>query len=119
MSDDGRQWECMDCNIDWNAVSEIAGPIITKFTFRTNGTCKTPRFPGIGWSYFGADPDWGRKQAVQLKLELEAALANFDVKITSLVPGSIEVVPKTLKKVRKRFVSICRSDEFFVCGYPL
>ncbi len=71
----------MDCNIDWNAVSEIASPIITKFTFRTNGTCKTPRFPGIGWSYFGADPEWGRKQAAQLKLELEAALANYDVKV--------------------------------------
>ena len=31
-------------------------------------------------------------------MELEAALANHDVKVTSLIPGSIEVVPKTLKK---------------------
>jgi hypothetical protein len=43
-------------------------PIITRFTFRTNGTCQTPRIPGIGWSYFGSDPDWGEKQASQLKV---------------------------------------------------
>lgn len=76
-----RVWECMDFAIDWGAVGEIAVPIITKFTFRTNGTCQTPRFPGIGWSYFGADPDFGGKQAAQLKIELEAALACFDVKV--------------------------------------
>lgn len=76
-----RTWECLDFAIDWGLVGEIAVPIITKFTFRTNGTCQTPRFPGIGWSYFGADPDWGGKQAAQLKIELEAALARFDVKV--------------------------------------
>ena len=43
-------------------------PIITRFTFRTNGTCQTPRIPGIGWSYFGSDPDWGEKQSSQLKV---------------------------------------------------
>mmetsp|Transcript_19883 Transcript_19883/g.14613 ORF Transcript_19883/g.14613 Transcript_19883/m.14613 type:complete len:238 (-) Transcript_19883:46-759(-) len=93
-----RVWDCMDFAIDWGAVGEIAVPIITKFTFRTNGTCQTPRYPGIGWSYFGADPDYGGKQAAQLKVELEAALARFDVMVTSLIPGSLEVVPRTLKK---------------------
>jgi trehalose-6-phosphate synthase/trehalose-6-phosphatase len=95
---DQRNWECMDFAIDWGAVGDIAVPIITKFTFRTNGTCQTPRFPGIGWSYFGADPEYGEKQAAQLKIELEAALACFDVKVTSLIPGSIEVVPRTLNR---------------------
>lgn len=51
-----RTWPVMEFNINWTAVSEIAVPIITRFTFRTNGTCLTPRWPGIGWSYFGADP---------------------------------------------------------------
>eukprot|EP01038_Epipyxis_sp_PR26KG_P011996 gene11996-16059_t len=95
---DHREWEFMETDIDWSAISDIALPIITKFTFRTNGTCKSPRIPGIGWSYFGADPDWGEKQASQLKVELEASLANYDVKIVSLIQGSIEVVPKSLDK---------------------
>lgn len=96
--EDGRVWECMECNVNWNDVAAIAAPIISRFTFRTNGTCQTPRFPGIGWSFFGADPEWGQKQALQLSLELEAALVNHDVMVTSLIPGSIEVVPRTLHK---------------------
>lgn len=94
----GRKWQFMDFDIDWIAVRDIAVPITTKFTFRTNGTCQSPRIPGIGWSYFGADPDWGEKQASQLKIELEAALAKHDVQITSQIQGSIEVVPKLLHK---------------------
>eukprot|EP01035_Chromulina_nebulosa_P021287 gene21287-27581_t len=94
----GRKWNALDYNIDWQVVREIAVPIITKFTFRTNGTCQTPRIPGIGWSYFGADPDWGEKQSTQCKIELEAALAKHDVKIMSMIQGSIEVVPKQLHK---------------------
>lgn len=127
---DGREWEFLNFSIDWEAIRDIAMPIINKFTFRTNGTCQTPRIPGIGWSYFGADPEWGRKQAEQLtvqlnphhvyatcfiihssvdmsccssyftvlQLELEASLANYDVKVTSLIQGSIEVVPRCLDK---------------------
>lgn len=71
---------------------------MNKYTYRTNGTCVSSRFPGVGWSYFGADPDWGKQQAIQLQLELEAGLAQYDVNIKSLVPGSIEVVPKNLIK---------------------
>ncbi len=63
---DGRSWEYINGNIDWDAVNGIATPIITRFTFRTNGTCQSLRFPGVGWSYFGADPEWGTKQATQL-----------------------------------------------------
>lgn len=62
------------------------------------GTCQTPRIPGIGWSYFGSDPEWGKKQAEQLQVELEAALANYDVKIVSQIQGSIEIVPSALNK---------------------
>lgn len=94
----GRSWNCLSYDIDWTAVKQIAEPIITKFTSRTNGTCQSPRIPGIGWSYFGADPDWGEKQAAQLTLELEAALARFDVKVTSQIQGSIEIVPRLLDK---------------------
>jgi trehalose 6-phosphate synthase/phosphatase len=94
----GRLWGCLDFNIDWNAVRKIAVPIISQFTFRTNGTCQTPRIPGIGWSYFGADPDWGIKQMTQLTVELEAALAHFDIKIASQIQGSIEIVPSALDK---------------------
>ena len=102
-----RTWGCLDFNIDWLAVRNIANPIITKFTYRTNGTCQSPRIPGIGWSYFGSDPDWGRHQAEQLKVELEAALANYDVKVVSQIQGSIEIVPSQLNKgvFAKKFIS--------------
>lgn len=70
VGEDGRKWEYLDGNIDWHTVTEIAGPIITKFTNRTNGTCQTPRFPGIGWSFFGADPEWGSKQSQQLHVSI-------------------------------------------------
>ncbi len=96
--DEGRIWSFMNFDIDWQAVCKIAVPIISKFTFRTNGTCLSPRIPGVGWSYFGADPDWGEKQASQLRIDLEAALANFDVKVASQIQGSIEIVPTMLTK---------------------
>lgn len=94
----GRAWEALSCAVDWDAVKAAALPIISRFTFRTNGSCASPRTPGVGWSYFGADPEWGAKQAKQLALELEAALVRYDVKIVSLIPGSIEVVPAVLHK---------------------
>ena len=97
-SSDNRLWECIDFNIDWKEVRNISVPITTKFMFRTNGTCLSPRIPGIGWSFFGADPEWGEKQAKQLTVELEAALAAHDVAITSQIQGSIEVVPRSLHK---------------------
>ena len=96
--------------VDWDAVKAIAIPIISKFSARTNGTCLISSIPGIGWSYFNAEPEWGTRQASQLKVELEASLANFNVKVDSLVDGSVEVVPRRLNKVviylRQVFVRI-------------
>mmetsp|Transcript_7739 Transcript_7739/g.11490 ORF Transcript_7739/g.11490 Transcript_7739/m.11490 type:complete len:1082 (+) Transcript_7739:42-3287(+) len=93
----GRVWDQMDLSIDWDAVKSIAIPIMTKFTTRTNGTYMTSRAPGIGWSYFGADPEWGEKQVVQLRIELETALVNYDVRVVSL-PASLEIVPRIVHK---------------------
>jgi trehalose-phosphatase len=53
--------------------------------------------PGVCWSYFGADPEWGEKQAAQLTVELETALVNYDVKI-SAQKGSVEVIPRVMHK---------------------
>ena len=41
---DGRLWQCLDMEIDWETVRNIADPIMTRFTARTNGTCKSPRY---------------------------------------------------------------------------
>jgi len=98
VDDEGRVWSYLDFQIDWQSVCKVAVPIISKFTYRTNGTCLSPRIPGVGWSYFGADPDWGEKQATQLRIDLEAALANYDVKVAAQIQGSIELVPKELNK---------------------
>ncbi len=98
IDEEGRVWRYLDFDIDWKAVCKIAVPIIQKYTYRTNGSSMSERIPGIGWSYFGADPDWGEKQAVQLKLDLEAALASHDVRIVSENQGSVEIVPTGLTK---------------------
>jgi len=74
VDEEERVWQHTDFGVDWQAVCAIAVPIISRYTFRTNGTCLSPRVPGVGWSYFGADPDWGEKQATQLRIDLEAAL---------------------------------------------
>lgn len=92
-----RTWDHMDLSINWDEVKNIAVPIMSKFTTRTNGTCLTQRVPGIGWNYFGADPEWGEKQVAQLKIELETALVNYDVRIV-LLPGSLDIVPRTFDK---------------------
>ncbi len=54
----------------------------------------------LGWNFFGADPDWASKQAAQLIIELEAALAMHDVKISNNGSGGIEIVPYGVDKVR-------------------
>mmetsp|Transcript_2410 Transcript_2410/g.4333 ORF Transcript_2410/g.4333 Transcript_2410/m.4333 type:complete len:1177 (+) Transcript_2410:176-3706(+) len=92
-----RKWEHKDMNTDWKIVNSIAIPIIHKFTIRTNGSCISPRVPGVCWSYFGADPEWGEKQAVQLTVELETALVNYDVKIAAK-KGHVEVIPRVMHK---------------------
>jgi trehalose-phosphatase len=92
-----RKWEHKDMNTDWKFVNSIAIPIIHKFTTRTNGSCISPRVPGVCWSYFGADPEWGEKQAAQLTVELETALVNYDVKIQAQ-NGNVEVLPRVMHK---------------------
>lgn len=54
--------------------------------------------PHLGWNYFSADPDWGSQKATQLVIELEASLAKYDVNVNSTVPGTVEIIPKTLSK---------------------
>ena len=92
-----RKWEHLDVKTDWKTVNSIAISIIDKFTMRTNGSCISPRVPGVSWSYFGADPEWGEKQAAQLTVELETALVNYDVKIEKNL-GRVEVVPRLMHK---------------------
>lgn len=92
-----RKWEHKDMKTDWRIVNSIAIPIIHKFTTRTNGSCISPRVPGVCWSYFGADPEWGEKQAAQLTVELETALVNYDVKIQAQ-RGHVEVLPRVMHK---------------------
>lgn len=94
-----RRWDTLDySHIDWGAVRDIAAPIMQRYTYRTNGAVISPRILSIGWSYFGADPEWGEVQAQQLQVELEAALAMHDVKIVSHITGVLEIVPKGLHK---------------------
>lgn len=93
-----RKWDHMNLSIDWETVKNIAVPLMDKFTTRTNGTYMTQRVPGMGWSYFGADPEWGEKQAMQLKVELETALVSYDVQIVKM-PGSLEITPRIYNKV--------------------
>lgn len=116
-----RTWETLDLDVDWREVVNVALPILTKFTARTNGSSISMREPGIGWSYFGTDPDWGDKQAAQLKIELEAALTDYDVRVQD-ISGMIELVPRSLHKgyfvdmFLERIVSSC----CWVCrGYYL
>jgi len=44
VDDEGREWRNFDFHIDWTAVCKIAVPIMSQYTFRTNGTCLSPRF---------------------------------------------------------------------------
>lgn len=37
------------------------------------------RDPGIAWSYYSTDPEWGLMQAKSVIVELEEALAAHDV----------------------------------------
>jgi trehalose-6-phosphatase len=97
------RWEVVDqtfSSIDWEAVKAAALPILSKFTATTNGTCLIPRVPGLGWNFFHSEPDWGEKQSKQLKVELESALSSHDVKVEMLSQGSLEIVPRSLRKGR-------------------
>lgn len=97
------RWEIIDpsyASIDWEAVKAVVLPILSKFTATTNGTCLVPRVPGLGWNFFNSEPDWGEKQCKQLRVELAAALSFFDVKVEVMAQGSLEIVPRSLRKGR-------------------
>lgn len=78
-------------------VKDISLPILERYTARTNGSSVRLRDPGIAWSYYSTDPEWGLMQAKSVILELEEALAAHDVKVVHL-KGMVEVVPKRLNK---------------------
>ena len=76
----------------------ITAPILSKFKERVNGTTATLTAPFLRWVYFTAEPEFGRKQASQCIIELQAALARHDVKITNEVIGQIEILPYGVDK---------------------
>ena len=72
---------------------QVAMPIISKFTARTNGSFVKLSHSSIGWSYYSCDPEWGSLQASYLVAELGEALQDFDVRFVAL-KGIVEVVPR-------------------------
>ena len=73
-------------------------PILSKFKDRVNGTTVKLTAPFLSWVYFTADPDFGKKQAVQCITELQAALARHDLKITNEVAGQVDILPYGVDK---------------------
>lgn len=58
---------------------DIALPILERYTAHTNGSSVRLRDPGIAWSYYSTDPEWGLMQAKSVIGELEEALSGHDV----------------------------------------
>ncbi len=92
-----RSWSLLDYGVKWAEVKDIALPILERYTARTNGSSVRLRDPGIAWSYYSTDPEWGLMQAKSVIVELEEALAAHDVKVVHL-KGMVEIVPKRLNK---------------------
>lgn len=92
-----RSWSLLDYGVKWAEVKDIALPILERYTARTNGSSVRLRDPGIAWSYYSTDPEWGLMQAKSVIAELEEALAAHDVKVVHL-KGMVEIVPKRLNK---------------------
>ena len=63
---------------------QVAMPIISKFTARTNGSFVKLSHSSIGWSYYSCDPEWGSLQASHLVTELGEALHSHDVRFVAL-----------------------------------
>jgi len=108
-----------DLGQDWDAIRKIAGPVLARFAARTNGACVLARDPGLAWSYYRSDPEWGRVMAGQLIAALESLLAAYDVGVVHL-DGMIEIVPGRMHKgnVVKHILAASSSDPDFVfcCG---
>ena len=76
---------------------QVALPVLSKYTARSNGSFVKLTTFSIGWSYYSCDPEWGSLQASHLVLELESELKAFDVRFVTL-KGIVEVVPRKLNK---------------------
>lgn len=92
-----RFWTSMEFSIDWKSVQRSTLPILKWFTARTNGSSILIRSPGLAWSYYRSDPEWGRIQANQLTQDLENLMAPLDVRVQH-AEGMIEIVPRRLRK---------------------
>ncbi|KAJ1461111.1 glycosyltransferase family 20-domain-containing protein [Pelagophyceae sp. CCMP2097] len=95
--DKKRNFDFYDYGTDWEHVKRVALPIFRRYTARTNGSEILAREPGIAWSYYRSDPEWGRIQAAQVIGELERELAPLDV-VVHQFDGMIEMVPKRAHK---------------------
>lgn len=101
---------------------QVALPIMSKFTARTNGSFIKIAHSSVGWSYYSSDPEFGSLQAKHLVLELERELASFDVRFVNL-KGIVEVIPRRLNKgiiVKKILRDIAARDnnagvDFILC----
>jgi len=92
-----RKWHCFDLGVNWKEVKDVALPLLSKYTARTNGSFVKLTHSSIGWSNYSCDPEWGQLQASHLVLELEHALSKFDVRFVTL-KGVTEIVPRRLNK---------------------
>ena len=82
-----RSWSLLDYGVNWAEVKDIALPILERYTARTNGSSVRLRDPGIAWSYYSTDPEWGLMQAKSVIVELEEALAAHDVRAYCYIGG--------------------------------
>jgi len=92
-----RKWYSFDLGVDTDAVKQVALPVLSKYTARTNGSFIKLTHSSIGWSYYSSDPEWGATQSSHLVLELQHVLAKFDVRFVTL-KGIVEIVPRRLNK---------------------
>jgi trehalose 6-phosphate synthase/phosphatase len=92
-----RKWYSFDLGVDTDAVKQVALPVLSKYTARTNGSFIKLTHSSIGWSYYSSDPEWGAMQSSHLVLELQHVLAKFDVRFVTL-KGIVEIVPRRLNK---------------------
>jgi trehalose 6-phosphate synthase/phosphatase len=101
---------------------QVALPIMSKYTVKTNGSFIKLAHSSIGWSYFSCDPEFGRLSAQFLVVELERELAAYDVRFVNL-KGIVEVIPRRLNKgiiVKKILRGVAARDgnagvDFILC----
>lgn len=92
-----RIWVSSEFSIDWEVVERLTLPILKWFTARTNGSTILSRSPGLAWSYYRTDPEWGQTQANQLTQDLNNLIAPLDV-LVHRAEGMIVIIPRRLQK---------------------